>query len=189
MKHITLSAILISLCFFATAQTKSKAYNCSAYGASDGWIDLHIVGGVAPYTFEWSNGATDEDIHNLTSGRYTVTIHDANKICKIEVSFDVAQPDLNNSEQSKRQASFTSRFEVYPNPAEVIATINFYAYEGAAFSLRVYDINGRILLNENQIQNNGDYIRSIDFSNQPKGFYFVEVVSEKETLTKRLIVQ
>ncbi len=189
MKYLSLFVLISLISLSTSAQIKSKAFNCSAYGANDGRIDLHIVGGTPPYRYEWSNGSTEEDIFNLASGRYTVTVHDASNICKIEVSFDVAQPDLVNSESSKRNASFTSRFDVYPNPTETTATINFYTSEGQTFSLRVYDINGRVILNENQIQNNGDYLRNLDFTNQTKGFYFVEVISEKETITKRLIVQ
>lgn len=189
MKHISLLVIISLFSVASFSQVKSKAYNCSAYGANDGWIDLQISGGMPPYRYQWSNGSTEEDIYNLKSGRYTVTVTDAGNFCKIEVSFDVAQPDLNNSISSKRTSSFTSRFDVYPNPTETNATINFYSSEGKYFALRVYDINGRVILNETRIENNGDYVRQLDFTNQPKGFYFVEIVSEKETLTKRLIVQ
>lgn len=189
MKQLSLILLFSLITSLSFSQIKSKAYNCSAYGASDGWIDLHITGGTPPYRYQWSNGSTDEDIYNLKSGRYTVTVSDASNVCKIEVSFDVAQPDLNNSEASRRTSSFTSRFDVYPNPTENFATINFYTSEGKFFSLRVYDINGRVIVNESRIENNGDYTRQLDFTHQPKGFYFVEIVSEKETLTKRLIVQ
>jgi hypothetical protein len=189
MKHFIFLVLVNLFAISSFAQIKSKAYNCTAYGANDGWIDLHITGGTPPYRYQWSNGSTDEDIFNLISGRYTVTVYDASNFCKIEVSFDVAQPDLKNSEVSKRTSSFTSRFDVFPNPTETNATINFYTSEGQTFSLRVYDINGRVILNESRILNNGDYTRNIDFTNQPKGFYFVEVVSEKETITKRLVVQ
>ncbi len=46
-------------------------------GDSTGYIDLVISGGATPYTFNWSNGATTEDISGLTSGTYTCTITDA----------------------------------------------------------------------------------------------------------------
>ena len=47
-------------------------------GNANGSINMNIAGGLMPYTFSWSNGATDEDIFNLTAGTYSVTVTDAN---------------------------------------------------------------------------------------------------------------
>ncbi len=66
--------------------------NCGAEG--DFAINLSVNGGVAPYSYSWSNGATSEDISGLTSGTYHVTIADANGCAK---SIDVVvQPVVIN---------------------------------------------------------------------------------------------
>jgi gliding motility-associated-like protein len=39
---------------------------------------LVLAGGSAPFTYLWSNGATTENIDNLTAGSYEVTVEDAN---------------------------------------------------------------------------------------------------------------
>ena len=49
-------------------------------GDCDGSIDLTVSGGVSPYTYNWNNGATAQDISNLCSGNFTVTVTDANGI-------------------------------------------------------------------------------------------------------------
>lgn len=50
----------------------------SATNANDGSINLSVVDGVAPYSYNWSNGQTNQNIFNLTEGVYDVTITDAN---------------------------------------------------------------------------------------------------------------
>jgi uncharacterized protein (TIGR02145 family) len=46
----------------------------STQTAADGALDLTVTGGKSPFTYSWSNGATTEDIGNLTVGLYTVTV-------------------------------------------------------------------------------------------------------------------
>ncbi|MAW21320.1 MAG: hypothetical protein CMD16_02850 [Flavobacteriales bacterium] len=50
--------------------------------SANGSIDLTINGGTGDYSFIWSNGATSEDLSNLSAGTYYVTISDTNN-CSI----------------------------------------------------------------------------------------------------------
>ncbi|MFZ5553698.1 MAG: choice-of-anchor L domain-containing protein [Bacteroidota bacterium] len=59
--------------------------NC---GDQEGSIDLTIIGGTGPFTYSWSNGATTEDITDLTQGAYTVTATDING-CQQNSSFSI----------------------------------------------------------------------------------------------------
>ena len=43
----------------------------------NGSIDLTVSNGTAPYGYEWSNGATTEDLDALCSGEYSVEVTDA----------------------------------------------------------------------------------------------------------------
>ena len=45
-------------------------------GFDNGSIDLTVSGGTAPYAYSWSNTATTEDLMNIGSGTYTVTVTD-----------------------------------------------------------------------------------------------------------------
>lgn len=64
--------------------------NC--YGGNDGAIDLTITGGITPYNYDWSNGATTEDLTGLTIGAYTVDVTDANG-CLVTNTTVIVQPD------------------------------------------------------------------------------------------------
>ncbi|MCF8247636.1 MAG: gliding motility-associated C-terminal domain-containing protein [Saprospiraceae bacterium] len=45
---------------------------------ANGSVNVSVSGGVPPYTFAWSNGATTEDLNNVLAGTYTVTVTGAN---------------------------------------------------------------------------------------------------------------
>ncbi|HLP19330.1 MAG TPA: gliding motility-associated C-terminal domain-containing protein, partial [Chitinophagales bacterium] len=47
-------------------------------GAGTGSIDLTVTGGNGQITYNWSNGATTQDIAGVVSGTYRVTVTDAN---------------------------------------------------------------------------------------------------------------
>jgi len=66
--------------------------NISCGGAADGFVDLTISGGAAPYSVSWSNGDTTEDIDSLMAGIYTYTVTDANG-CEISGSITLTEPD------------------------------------------------------------------------------------------------
>ncbi|HTF02821.1 MAG TPA: LamG-like jellyroll fold domain-containing protein, partial [Bacteroidia bacterium] len=50
----------------------------SCTSSNNGAIDLTVTGGVGPYTYAWSFGYTTQDISNLYTGTYQVTVTDAN---------------------------------------------------------------------------------------------------------------
>jgi hypothetical protein len=60
-------------------------------GGNNGAISVIASGGVAPYTYAWSNGGTGPSINNLTAGNYLVTATDANG-CDVVELYTVTQP-------------------------------------------------------------------------------------------------
>ncbi|ESU27070.1 hypothetical protein FLJC2902T_22480 [Flavobacterium limnosediminis JC2902] len=52
-----------------------NALDCN--DANSGAINLNVSGGTPPFTYSWTNGATTEDLINITSGNYAVTVTDS----------------------------------------------------------------------------------------------------------------
>ena len=61
------------------------------FGENTGSIDLMLSGGVAPFSFAWSNNINQEDQFGLAAGTYCVTVVDTNGE-SIDACFDVAGP-------------------------------------------------------------------------------------------------
>ncbi|MCK4699439.1 MAG: gliding motility-associated C-terminal domain-containing protein, partial [Bacteroidales bacterium] len=64
--------------------TEIEITDASCPGIHDGAIMLNISGGTTPYTVLWSNSATTIDLTNITDGKYTVEITDANLCTKTD---------------------------------------------------------------------------------------------------------
>lgn len=58
------------------------------YAANTGSIQLTVLGGTSPYSFNWSNADSTALIRNLSEGTYTVTVTDANG-CLLVDTFEI----------------------------------------------------------------------------------------------------
>lgn len=72
---------------YATSST-----NIPCYGQTNGSIDLEVTGGIPPFTYQWSNGATTEDISNLAPGSYRCTITGQFGYQAITNNVNISQP-------------------------------------------------------------------------------------------------
>ena len=89
---VTTATAIISQPNAALNAAASVSQNVSCYSGANGSADLTVTDGTAPYSYNWSNGSTTEDINNLSAGTYTVTVTDANG-CAATTSVNVSQPN------------------------------------------------------------------------------------------------
>jgi gliding motility-associated-like protein len=76
----------------------------SCSGLPDGKINLSVSGGVAPYSYKWTNGSTSKDLNSIAAGDYQVQITDQ-KGCTFQKSFKVDAPVSMNLSTSSKPAS------------------------------------------------------------------------------------
>ena len=69
-----------------------SGFGVSCFGYEDGSIDLTVTGGTGVYTYDWSNGATTEDLSNIGAGTYTVIVTDENG-CFEEITVEITEPE------------------------------------------------------------------------------------------------
>lgn len=89
----------------------------SCYKGDDGTITMEIDGGTEPYTYIWSNGATNDDLVGITAGNYEISVTDANE-CEYSASTVVKEMDEIVVAADITQTSCKDK-----NDAEILLTI------------------------------------------------------------------
>ncbi len=136
--------------------------NVSCFGASTGTIDLNISGGNSSFTYIWSNGATTQDINNLTVGNYNVVVYDAQG-CQASQSFVISQPLFALQASALVSSLNCASFETGSIDISVYGGVAPYTYQwstgaisedlsnlgAGSYSVTITDINGcQIVLSE-----------------------------------------
>ncbi|NBO50112.1 MAG: hypothetical protein EBU80_10400 [Chitinophagia bacterium] len=68
-----------------------KKVDVLCYSLNTGSIDLSVSGGSPTYSYAWSNGATSQDLFNLTAGVYSVIVTDGSGCIKKD-TVEIIQP-------------------------------------------------------------------------------------------------
>lgn len=84
-------AVLFPLLVFAQITFQTTTSNVTCHGGGNGYITALAAGGVAPYSYIWSNGMTTPSISNLTAGLYIVTATDSDGLTASK-SIVISQP-------------------------------------------------------------------------------------------------
>lgn len=139
-----------------------------------GAIDLTPAGGVAPYTYVWSNGPTTQDLSNLQAGNYSVTITDDNG-CTFSQTFFV---DLVLSSSQPLAA----QVRAWPNPFGQSLQLDVQGMGSEPIQARIQDLAGRVLwqqtlLADGQIEVNLDV---------PAGVYLLDLRQGQAHTTLKL---
>ena len=82
-----------------------------------------------------------------------------------------------------------STLDVYPNPSRDIFNISFTSEDIQDLRVKVLNVVGEILVDEDLQQFIGEYTKQIDLTNNAKGIYFLEIETYNRIINKKLILQ
>lgn len=146
--------------------------NASCETCTDGEIDLILSPADGNYSYAWSNGNDTEDIYNLLSGYYSVTISDDNG-CTLDsiyfVDFDIVNIQSNDNYS----------IVVYPNPTEDFLNIDYDFSNKNNVQISILNDIGQEL---DKIELYNNYGReTINVTNLSGGIYFIKFSIDNET--------
>ena len=77
----------------------------------------------------------------------------------------------------------------YPNPNKGKFTLSFNTDKTKKVEIRVFDMNGNEVYKEELKDFEGEYKKEIDISGEKKGTYFVNIVQDGKSVTKKIIIE
>lgn len=97
--------------------------------AANGEINLIVSGGTPPFTYQWSNGITTEDLNSLVAGNYSITVRDANG-CEISGQYILTRPNpLVINIETQTDANCETRDVIQYYIAEASGGVPPYTYQ------------------------------------------------------------
>lgn len=149
-------------------------------GKNNGQAALEINGGIAPYTFLWSNGATTQSIDNLPAGPLFVTVTDYNGCSQtLEVQVGATATD---------EIFGLTNVALFPNPARESLTVQLNFDAERRVDIELLDLMGRSLMDKRHLD--GAFIQErLDVSSLPGGVYLIRISADGKTLTRKIVVE
>ncbi|MCE7924503.1 MAG: HYR domain-containing protein [Haliscomenobacteraceae bacterium CHB4] len=153
-------------------------------GSGTGSISITLSGGAAPYTYAWTrNGqpfAVTEDLFNLFSGQYAVTVTDADGCTVASTSLTVS------GSVSAGEPADALSWVLYPNPATSEVYLKINDVLAGPLRLSIFDAGGR-LLREQEIQISGADAARIGLDGLPEGLLLFRLAGEQASWVKMVV--
>ena len=106
--------------------------------------------------------------------------------CKNGSSACLADPDVTERLESEK---VLSNINLYPNPTSDVLNIDLELTQEANVEFMVIDMTGKSVFVRSLSSNEGSNKMSFDMNDLPAGIYMMNVISGKEMITKRFIIQ
>lgn len=154
--------------------------NETVLGDNDGSATIQVTGGVAPYSYSWSNGQTSQTINNLSPGQYGWTVTDQNG-CQTSGTVTI-QPGVN----ATNDLPGLRRLAVSPNPSSGGFELALALENPLAVQVELLDVTGRILSKTNT-ESVLEKTWQFDISASPSGIYFCKIVADGKVAVLKVV--
>jgi len=161
---------------YDSLQFKFPHYVCIQSGGDT------LLAGPQGYSYIWSTGDTSEAITVSSPGTYSLIVVDRCANDTIRTTIDVL---LCSDGSTGIGNIFFEAVHISPNPSSGIFTVQMHNCQAGARVI-VRDVLGNCLLERNC---RGETSQEINLSCQPRGIYFVEVLSGTERRTEKIIIE
>ena len=157
-------------------------------------LTVQVTGGAVPYYYEFGNqdGILLTSFNNfgstisfnpLVNGIYYFFIIDDNN-CVSDTVFYLVDifPTLIDE-------FGVSSLNIFPNPSKDRFSIAFTSEDSQDLKVRIFNLIGEQIINEDLQQFVGEYAKQIDLTENAKGIYFLEITTNNGVINKKLILQ
>jgi hypothetical protein len=174
--------------------------NVARFSANANWIQAPCYYGytvrISKHNMNvWNNYVITPNAHYTFSGLTPNTAYDweiqtnCNASGTVNSGFSPSQTFTTLARLEDGVVANNNSFNVYPNPASDQATIVFSSDKEEAYSIRLIDITGRIVIDEKQTSVIGENQYQMNLSELAKGIYMVILQNNDGTLQKKIVVQ
>jgi hypothetical protein len=143
-------------------------------------VDLTVGGGTFPYTFNWNNGSTMEDLQHVEDGFYFVQIKDYNNCTAVD-SIQIS-PIVGVGGTIGIIETTEKDFSIYPNPTNEDKTIHWNTSEIAR--IECYDMKGKLLENYGIEKNQ----KAIELNHFTSGIYSMKITLKNGKIIRKKLI-
>ena len=144
----------------------------------DGFVQVSVSGGIAPYQYIWSTGDTGSFVQEITNGSFDVTVTDQNgcsSICTVDLI----------PTNTEMPANFAT-LDVFPNPASEQLFIQANLLESESVNLSLVNLIGQAVWTANT---NGTAIQQIiEVADLAAGTYLLRLETAKGSAVRKVVI-
>ncbi len=156
----------------------------SRLGATLGSVALSPpTSGIAPFTYNWSNGRTTDSIGGLAAGTYTVTVTDGRGCTQTGVY------TVQNTVGTFDVSSIFSKVTLAPNPTTGNTTLNLELNRPTSARIQVLNVMGQLLYETRSQTSEQQQTYELNMTDRPAGVYLVRIVADNRSFTTKLVKQ